>query len=155
MRSLQRTHHIIKWLSTCSFCRTGSRRRLIPTNIASLSTSSSLSKAIKPKRPNAHHARLLISGPNASGIIASFSQLLYNYSCDIIDCASESSSIDDFDDDHKLFFQRILFDHGHLNKERREVEDEILRICRQFGMDYRLVRGYLITVLLRMTNRYY
>ena len=86
------------------------------------------------------HARLLLSGPNASGIVASFSQLLYNHKCDIVDCASESSSSDDFESehDHKLFFQRILFDyHGHLNKE--EVEKEILSVCRQFGMDYSLV----------------
>jgi hypothetical protein len=101
------------------------------------------SSTIQTKHP---HARLLISGPNASGIVASFSQLLYTHSCDIIDCASESSSVDDLNvgNDCRLFFQRILFDQTHLNKSKEEVEEEILRICRQFGMEYRLVRCLVI-----------
>ena len=94
------------------------------------------------KKSNQHYARLLISGPNASGIVASFSQLLYDHSCDIVDFASESSSVDDFDNrnDHKMFFQRILFDHTHLGHGRDVVEDEIKGMCHQFGMKYRLVR---------------
>ena len=94
------------------------------------------------KKSNQHFARLLISGPNASGIVASFSQLLYKHSCDIVDFASESSSVDDFDNhnDHKMFFQRILFDHTHLGHGRDFVEDEIIGMCQQFGMNYRLVR---------------
>ncbi|KAL3792183.1 hypothetical protein HJC23_009647, partial [Cyclotella cryptica] len=101
--------------------------------------SSSNRKIIKQSQP---HARLLISGPNATGIVASFSQLLFNHSCDIVDCASESSS-DDITDgyDRKLFFQRIEFDHSHLVKSREEVKDEIVSMCRQFGMGCRLTWG--------------
>ena len=112
-----------------------------PDKITLLPASKINIRAITVKSQPTKNARLLISGPNASGIVASFSQLLYNHSCDIIDCASESSSADDFEskDDHKLFFQRILFDHMHLNKGREEMEEEIRRTCHQFGMEYRLV----------------
>jgi formyltetrahydrofolate deformylase len=96
------------------------------------------------KPPPNEHARLLISGPNASGLVASFSQLLYTHSCDIIDCASESSSMDDVENEHKMFFQRILFDYRNLNNEREEVEREILRICQKFGMGYRLVSPLIL-----------
>jgi len=97
-----------------------------------------------------NEARLLVSGPDASGLVASFSQLLYGLGCGIVDCTSESSEEDEYDQnvivkntEHKLhsriFFQRILFDYTNINADRSLVESEIKSICQKFGMKYQLV----------------
>ena len=98
-----------------------------------------------------NEARLLVSGPDASGLVASFSQLLYGLGCGIVDCTSESSEEDEYDHngiivkntEHKLhsrmFFQRILFDYTNINTDRNLVESEIESICQKFGMKYQLV----------------
>lgn len=94
------------------------------------------------------NARLLVSGPDASGIVASFSQLLYEHNCGIVDCASESSEKDYFFDgknggnnlDGRHFYQRILFDTTNMNVDRTVVEREVLEMCRRFGMESQLVR---------------
>jgi formyltetrahydrofolate hydrolase len=135
MSSIQRL--IFRRVGTC---RNGSAFRSTSLGYSQLQHHAfSINSEKKPKRKQ--HARLLIHGPNASGIVASFSQLLYRHSCDIIDCASESSSDGDrlSADDHKMFFQRIEFDHSGLNKSCDEVEEEIAAMCHQFGMGCRLV----------------
>jgi len=98
-----------------------------------------------------NEARLLVSGPDASGLVASFSQLLYDLGCGIVDCTSESSEEDEYDHsgmifkntEHNLysrmFFQRILFDYTNINTERSLVETEIRSICQKFCMKYQLV----------------
>ena len=97
-----------------------------------------------------NEARLLVSGPDASGLVASFSQLLYSLGYGIVDCTSESSEEDEYDQngmikntEHKLhsrmFFQRILFDYTNINSDRSLVESEIENICQKFGMKYQLV----------------
>ena len=137
----------------------------------SLSGAKHISKLVPPtssstspnKQPSTYLARLLVSGPDATGIVASFSQLLYGHGCGIVDCTSESSEEDDYNDndnknghmiikkDHsielrklnhgqRMFFQRILFDYSNINVERRSlVESEIHSICEKFGMEYQLV----------------
>jgi len=106
-------------------------------------------KNVKPK----NEARLLVSGPDASGIVASFSQLLFGHGCGIVDCTSESSEEDDHDTvvvkDHsvklqhhgRMFFQRILFDYSNINVARSTVEEEIKSVCDKFGMDSHLSWG--------------
>ena len=101
-----------------------------------------------------NEARLLVSGPDASGLVASFSQLLYGLGCGIVDCTSESSEEDEYDHsgmifkntEHKLhsrmFFQRILFDYTNINTNRSLVESEIESICQKFGMKYQLVSTF-------------
>mmetsp|Transcript_16106 Transcript_16106/g.31538 ORF Transcript_16106/g.31538 Transcript_16106/m.31538 type:complete len:400 (+) Transcript_16106:85-1284(+) len=96
-----------------------------------------------------NNARLLVSGPDASGIVASFSQLLFEHNCGIVDCASESSEKDYFFDgkngdnnlDGRHFYQRILFDTTNMNVDRTVVEMEVLEICRRFGMESQLSWG--------------
>lgn len=115
--------------------------------------------------PAKNEARLLVSGPDATGIVASFSQLLFGRGCGIVDCTSESSE----EDDHRavadavaggeagersrcerpragvhrdrIFFQRILFDYSNINVERSVVEKEIESTSRKFGMESRLSWG--------------
>ena len=124
------------------------------------------SSSTSPNKQTTYLARLLVSGPDATGIVASFSQLLYGHGCGIVDCTSESSEEDDYNDndnknghmiikkDHsielrklshgqRMFFQRILFDYSNINVEKRSlVESEIHSICEKFGMEYQLVSIY-------------
>ena len=104
-----------------------------------------------------NEARLLVSGPDATGIVASFSQLLYGHGCGIVDCTSESSEEDDYNGEGtvvvkdrsctlqhhgKCFFQRILFDYSNITVERSVVEREVESACEKFGMESHLVSTY-------------
>ena len=145
----------------------------------SLSGAKHISKLVPPTSsptcPNKHLARLLVSGPDATGIVASFSQLLYGHGCGIVDCTSESSEEDDYNDndnknghmiikkDHsielrklnhgqRMFFQRILFDYSNISVEKRSlVESEIHGICEKFGMEYQLV-STIISIFERINS---
>mmetsp|Transcript_28594 Transcript_28594/g.59572 ORF Transcript_28594/g.59572 Transcript_28594/m.59572 type:complete len:388 (+) Transcript_28594:254-1417(+) len=102
-----------------------------------------------------NEARLLVSGPDATGIVASFSQLLFGHGCGIVDCTSESSEEDNYHDamvvakgksgkrpqQDRMFFQRILFNYSNINVERCVVEKEIESISRKFGMESKLSWG--------------
>jgi formyltetrahydrofolate hydrolase len=85
--------------------------------------------------------RLLLSGPDASGIVASFTHLLFSRGCGIVDCTSESSQNDERagDDKRRMFFQRIKFDYSNVSVDRNVIEDEINNLCREFGMESQLV----------------
>lgn len=131
--------------------------KLVPPNVVG-APSSSKHKTSTAKK---NEARLLVSGPDATGIVASFSQLLYGHGCDIVDCTSESSEEDDYaaaadtknggmivQKEHsielhkhqeRMFFQRILFDYSNINVERSLIENEIESMCLKFGMKCQLV----------------
>ena len=111
-----------------------------PNNNTTTSSNNKISTNTK------HEARLLVSGPDATGIVASFSQLLYGHGCGIVDCTSESSEEDDHDtvvvkDDSvklhhhhgRMFFQRILFDYSDICVQRSVVVNEIESMCLKFG----------------------
>mmetsp|Transcript_16757 Transcript_16757/g.35417 ORF Transcript_16757/g.35417 Transcript_16757/m.35417 type:complete len:195 (-) Transcript_16757:62-646(-) len=137
----------------------------------SLSGAKHVSKLVPPSSTSIggktnNEARLLVSGPDASGIVASFSQLLYGHGCGIVDCTSESSEEDNHDETlvvatdfdckrllqhrsnqkhhERMFFQRILFDYSNLNVEKSLVEKEIESTCQKFGMESQLVCENLI-----------
>ena len=138
----------------------------------SLSGAKHVSKLVPPSaslsidRPHAKdEARLLVSGPDAIGIVASFSQLLFDSGCGIFDCTSESSQVDDHNEDAahhgRMFFQRIVFDCSKLNIKRSVLASDIDSTCLKFGMECRLVsfvlwRGYMClairSTLIRTTN---
>jgi len=65
--------------------------------------------------------------------VASFSQILFDQGCGIIDSASEQST----DGKTKLFFQRIVFDYGSHDSPsfRKEIEYRVHDQCRAFGME--------------------
>jgi len=76
-------------------------------------------------------ARLLLAGPDASGIVASFSHLLFSRGCGIVDCTSESSEIDAKVDkrgqhSRRMFFQRILFDYSNVSVERDVLKTKLM-----------------------------
>jgi hypothetical protein len=100
---------------------------------------------------NNNEARLLLSGPDASGIVASFSHLLFSRGCGIVDCSSESSESDDqvgTESHRRMFFQRILFDYSNVSVGRNVIEDEINDLCVRFGMKSQLVRTLVIVIFL-------
>jgi len=134
----------------------------------SLSRAKHVSRLVPPSnvyscgmRPAKSEARLLVSGPDATGIVASFSQLLFGHECGIVDCTSESSEEDDHHNAvgvaserdgertcqtqrrhrERVFFQRILFDYSNLNVERSIVEKEIKLMSEKFGMESQLSWG--------------
>lgn len=121
---------------------------------SSLVPSAGAAAARNKRSAKKHEARLLVSGPDAAGIVASFSQLLYGRGCGIVDCTSESSAQDDESDvvvvkensvrlkhHGRMFFQRILFDYTDIDVERKVVEGEIESTCRKFGMESHLSWG--------------
>ncbi|EED88687.1 formyltetrahydrofolate deformylase, partial [Thalassiosira pseudonana CCMP1335] len=85
-------------------------------------------------------ARLLVKGPDASGIVASYSQLLYGHGCGIVDCASESSE-SDYEIDGRMFFQRIVFDHSSMQATKELIEKEVEDMSFKFGMGSQLSWG--------------
>lgn len=132
----------------------------------SLSGAKNISKLVPPSNATASNnsknngsfrreARLLVSGPDATGIVASFSQILYGHGCGIVDCTSESSEEDSNHDtvivkdqsvklQHhgRMFFQRILFDYSNIHVERRVVENDVNSMCKKYGMESHLVSTY-------------
>ena len=120
------------------------RKLIVITTPRGYSYSSSSSKADATSK----QGRLLLSGPDASGIVASFSHLLFSRGCGIIDSISESSENDERvsadSSQHKrgrMFFQRVLFDYSNVCVERNVIEEEINGMCEKFGMESQLVRA--------------
>ncbi len=107
-----------------------------------------VSRILPPRVPShsKDEARLLISGPDATGIVASFSQLLFAHGCDIVDYASESSEVDDINENAtrrgRQFFQRIVFECSQLKIERSLLASDIESTCRMFGMECHLVSHF-------------
>lgn len=102
----------------------------------SLSGAKGVSKILNSSTNNC--ARLLVKGPDASGIVASYSQLLYGHGCGIVDCASESSE-SDYEIDGRMFFQRIVFDHSSMQATKELIEKEVEDMSFKFGMGSQLV----------------
>jgi hypothetical protein len=124
----------------------------------SLSEAKDVSRMVPPcaSTYTKDEARLLVSGPDATGIVASFSQLLFAHGCGIVDCASESSEVGDNNGNKthrgRQFFQRIVFDCSQLKVERSVLASDIEATCRIFGMKCHLVslcswRGHVFLTL--------
>jgi hypothetical protein len=141
---LPRTHGRIVSLSISRIRKSTSYREAVVTR--SHSGAKYFSGIVPPIVPsfNKDEARLLVSGPDATGIVASFSQLLFTHGCGIVDCASESSEVDDNDENSthrgRQFFQRIVFDCSRLKVERSLLASDIESTCHMFGMKCHLVR---------------
>ncbi|KAL7554907.1 hypothetical protein ACHAWF_018457 [Thalassiosira exigua] len=145
-----------RWVVTGSLSGDRDAPRLVPPSGA----------ASGRKAPTRNQARLLVSGPDASGLVASFSQLLFKHGCGIVDCTSESSEDDDGDltvekdcsivpDHHgRMFFQRILFDYSKGSVHRDNVEKEIQSMCQKFGMESQLAWGGKIRKMAIFVSKY-
>lgn len=71
---------------------------------------------------------LRVHGPDANGIVAAFSQVLYGHGCGIVDSEQHT------DHDAKLFFQRIQFSYGSMHTDRITLEAGIQEVCKRFSM---------------------
>jgi formyltetrahydrofolate deformylase len=79
--------------------------------------------------PNPRTGVLRVHGPDANGIVAAFSQLLYGHGCGIVDSEQHT------DHDAKLFFQRIKFSYGNMHTDRITLEAGIAEVCVRFSME--------------------
>jgi formyltetrahydrofolate deformylase len=71
---------------------------------------------------------LLICGPDANGIVAAFSQLLYEHGCGIVDSEQHT------DHAERIFFQRIHFDYSKILTDRISLQNGINEVCARFDM---------------------
>lgn len=70
-----------------------------------------------------HRGRLLVYGPDEKGIVASFTQLLDQHGCSILNTVFEQSYSKD---DMSMFFQRIVFQcDTDEHQKRNEIEQTI------------------------------
>ncbi|KAL6758154.1 formyl transferase [Haematococcus lacustris] len=92
-------------------------------------------RASTSAQPQAQLAHLLVSCPDAKGVVASLSQLLFGLGCNII-------SSDQYSDiENMMFFQRVAFDYsdlviGHGNTP--VLERAIGELARRFDMKWRI-----------------
>ena len=78
---------------------------------------------------------LRVHGPDANGIVAAFSQILYGHGCGIV----QSEQVTDKGAD--LFFQRIQFDYGQMFTDRVSIANGIKEACSRFKMQHMLDWG--------------
>jgi len=78
-------------------------------------------------------ATLLVSCPDAKGIVAALAQVLYGHGANIVEADQHT------DDLAGQFFQRMVFDPSELRTDRVAVETGIRDVAERFGMTYRLL----------------
>jgi formyltetrahydrofolate deformylase len=96
----------------------------------------SLAAPILPNEaPVKNNAILRVHGPDANGIVAAFSQLLYGHGCGIVESEQHT--------DHSagLFFQRIRFDWSKMHTDHLTLTGSIKEVCERFQMEYQLNWG--------------
>jgi formyltetrahydrofolate deformylase len=77
-------------------------------------------------------ATLRVHGPDANGIVAAFSQLLYGHGCGIVDSEQHT------DHSSNLFFQRIHFDYSKMLTDRIALQKGVEEVCTRFNMQSQL-----------------
>mmetsp|Transcript_5405 Transcript_5405/g.10444 ORF Transcript_5405/g.10444 Transcript_5405/m.10444 type:complete len:344 (-) Transcript_5405:193-1224(-) len=82
-----------------------------------------------------NNAILRVHGPDANGIVAAFSQLLYGHGCGIVDSEQHT------DHTANLFFQRIHFDYTKMHTDRISLTSGIKEVCERFQMKSELNWG--------------
>ena len=73
-------------------------------------------------------ATLRVYGPDANGIVAAFSQLLYGHGCGIVDSEQHTDHSSD------MFFQRIHFDVTKMLTDRIALQKGVDDVCKRFNM---------------------
>lgn len=95
-------------------------------------TKRSMSLAVNPDPPTSTPlptlGTLRIHGPDANGIVAAFSQLLYGHGCGIVDSEQHT------DHAEGIFFQRIHFDYSKMLTDRIALQSGVNEVCTRFQM---------------------
>lgn len=91
---------------------------------------------------------LRIHGPDANGIVAAFSQLLYGHGCGIMDSEQHT------DHSAKLFFQRIHFDYSKMHTDKITLQAGIQEVCQRFSMKSQLNWGDKRKTIALMVSKY-
>lgn len=112
----------------------------------SLATPSSPTTAAEG--PTKTNAILRVHGPDANGIVAAFSQLLYGHGCGIVDSEQHT------DHSKKLFFQRIHFDYSKMHTDKISLMTGIKEVCERFNMKSELNWGEKRKKVCVMVSKY-
>ena len=119
-----------------------------PHENMSLAAPSSTSTEPAPESPARTNAILRVYGPDANGIVAAFSQLLYGHGCGIVDSEQHT------DHSAKLFFQRIHFDYSKMHTDKISLTSGIKEVCERFSMKSELNWGEKRKKVCVMVSKY-
>jgi formyltetrahydrofolate deformylase len=78
---------------------------------------------------------MLVSCPDAKGIVAALAQVLYGHGANILDSDQHADPI------AEQFFQRIRFDASELHTDRTSLETAIKEVASRFDMTWELAYG--------------
>ena len=98
--------------------------------------------------PSKTNAILRVCGPDANGIVAAFSQVLYGHGCGIVDSEQHT------DHSANLFFQRIHFDYSKMHTDRISLTSGIREVCERFSMKSELNWGDKRKKICVMVSKY-
>lgn len=108
----------------------------------------SLAASSADEGPTKTNAILRVHGPDANGIVAAFSQLLYGHGCGIVDSEQHT------DHSAKLFFQRIHFDYSKMHTDKISLITGIKEVCGRFSMESELNWGEKRKKVCVMVSKY-
>lgn len=114
----------------------------------SLALSNLSSPSTNTEEPIGKNATLRVWGPDANGIVAAFSQLLYGHGCGIVDSEQHT------DYSAKLFFQRIHFDFSKMHTDKISLTTGIKEVCDRFNMKSELNWGEKRKKVCVMVSKY-
>ena len=100
------------------------------------------------EEPSKTNGILRVYGPDANGIVAAFSQLLYGHGCGIVDSEQHT------DHSAQLFFQRIHFDYSKMHTDRLTLTGSIKEVCERFQMKSELNWGDKRKKICIMVSKY-
>lgn len=117
-------------------------------SLASPSQDPPKAESAKTTITDTNNAILRVHGPDANGIVAAFSQLLYGHGCGIVDSEQHT--------DHaaKLFFQRIHFDYSKMHTDQTSLLRGIQEVCGRFEMKHQLDWGNRRKQVCVMVSKY-
>ena len=93
-------------------------------------------------------ATLLVTCPDARGIVAALAQVLHGHGANILDADQHTDPV------AGQFFQRIRFDVGDLLTDRTSLETGIGEVAVRFGMDWRIAYAGAVKRMAIFVSKY-
>ena len=93
-------------------------------------------------------ATLLVTCPDARGIVAALAQVLHGHGANILDADQHTDPV------AEQFFQRIRFDVGDLLTDRTSLETAIGEVAVRFGMDWRIAYAGVVKRVAIFVSKY-
>jgi len=93
-------------------------------------------------------ATLLVTCPDARGIVAALAQVLYGHGANILDADQHTDLV------AGQFFQRIRFDVGDLSTDQTSLETAVGEVAVRFGMDWRIAYSGTVKRMAIFVSKY-